>query len=565
MELPNAVLLDKPSRLAMGEVIKGLGDIEDFPGLEWFNSSPCPAHAPDLDRFCMQCGIKLRKHQKVGAARAYMGLPFLLSDTVGSGKTAQVIAFLAMCRQHGELNLGNRAVIVCKQAAVRSVWAAQLRRLAPGLNVLVADGSPAERLAGYMGEWEIAIVSAKTFAPASGAKTSREGDVSVLDRLPAGILVTDDLDELRNHATQVSYAVNRLARRCSRVIELHATPMQKRVVELWCQLQAVGGRDRLGSIGRVRARYVTRGSKMILTDDPEDKTGRTKIRRQTVVDTGLTDDPVLVKEFQEAVGPLVLRRTADDLDDVELPDVEVNPVWIDLSPRQRARYEELRRGVLRVLRGGQEITFTEAKAAYTRGWQICSGLAALDDGPGTDVSAKLDWVVDALTGDLSEEKAVVFVYFKKNVAALSERLSREGVGHVLMWGAETNGQLRDRRLEQFRTDPRCRVLIGTTTIEASLNLQSARHLIAVDTILNPARMEQLVGRIRRDGSAWRTVFFHHLLSPRTQEVGILPLLRREQAMSDIIWGEQSDLFRALNPRQLMQMVAYGLPGVREAA
>jgi SNF2 family DNA or RNA helicase len=559
VDLLNAVLLDRPVRAAMGEVIKGLGDIEDFPELEWFNSAPCPEHAPELNRFCMKCGIKLRKHQKVGAGRLYMGLPMLLSDTVGSGKTAQVIAFLAMCRQNGELNLGNRAVIVCKAAAVRNVWAAQLRRLAPGLNVLVSDGEPADRLAGYMGDWEVAVVSSKTFAPAKGAKTSRDGDVAVLEHMPVGILVTDDLDELRNHTTQGSYAVNRLARRCTRVIILHATPMQKRVVELWCQLQPVGGREALGTLGKVRALYVSRGPKMIVTDDPNDPTGREKIRKQVVVDTGLTDDPVLVRQFQEAVGPLVLRRTADDLDDVELPDVEVNPVWIDLSPRQRQRYEDLRKGVLRVLRGGQEITFTEAKAAYTRGWQICSGLAALDEGEGTDVSAKLDWVVDALTGDLSAEKAVVFVYFKKNVAALSERLRAEGIGHVLMWGAETNSQLRDRRLELFRTDPRYRVLVGTTTIEASLNLQSARHLIAVDTILNPARMEQLVGRIRRDGSAWKTVFFHHLLSPRTQEVGILPLLRREQQMSDIIWGEQSDLFRALSPRQMMQMVAYGLP------
>jgi hypothetical protein len=101
------------------------------------------------------------------------------------------------------------------------------------------------------------------------------------------------------------------------------------------------------------------------------------------------------------------------------------------------------------------------------------------------------------------------------------------------------------------------VLIGTTTIEASLNLQVSRNLIASDTILNPARMAQLVGRVARVGSPYPTVYVHHLLARGTQEDAYLPMLRREGEISDVVWGEKESLFTALSPRQIMRLVAYG--------
>jgi SNF2 family DNA or RNA helicase len=558
--LPDPQTLTPRQRRTLSMRVQVLSDIEPWPDLKYFNSAPCERHAPVLDPLCSRCGIRLRRHQRIGAAWMYLGLPGLLSDTVGSGKTAQVLSVLAMAKEHGELSYDNRAVIVCKAAAVHDPWGNELRRLTPGLDVFIADGDPKERIAGYMGNWEVVVVSDRTFAPARGKHKSRDGDIEYLYDFPVGILVYDDVDAMRNHTTKTSWAINRLANKpdCTRVNGVHATPMQKRLPELWSFLQPVGGTQVLGPITRVQSRYVAQRRKYIWKADPKDPQGRRRIKTPVTVDTGLTDRPERVREFRSLIRPLVLRRTAADFDDVEMPAVQVDPVFLDLHPRQRERYEELRTGVLRRLKAdGEEITQAEAAAAFIRGWQICSGLASLDEGPGTDVSVKMDWTMDALTGDLSEDKAVVFIYFKNNVRAFSQRLEEAGIGHVLFWSAETDKRVRRDRLVRFREDPDCRVLVGTTTIEASLNLQVAPHLIAVDTILNPARMEQLVGRVRRQGSPFNTVFFHHLLAQGTQEDGYLPLLRREQATADIVWGERSEIFQALTPRQLMRLVATG--------
>jgi SNF2 family DNA or RNA helicase len=531
-----------------------------WPELKYFSTQPCARHAPHRVSpvLCTDCGFELRKHQRVGAAWCYYAGQGLDGDTVGSGKTATILAVLAMCKEHGELGYHNRAVVICQAVAVEQ-WATEVRRLLPDLDVFAASGDKESRIAGWLGKWEIAIVSDRTFSPASGRKIQRDGDVALAMQQDVGIVVYDDLDAMRNHTTATYWAVNRIAARASRVIGVHGTALQKRLTELWCALAPVGGRERLGTLSRVKARYTGTRKRIVLIPDPNDPTGRKAYRKQVIEEHGLTDRRDRIAEFQRAIAPLVLRRTAKDLDDVQLPAIQYNPVWIELSRGQRRRYEELRRGVLRRIRDGVEtVSYTEAAAAFTRGWQICSGLAALD-GPGGDDSAKFDWVTDKLTGDLAGEKAVCFVYHRDNVRALSARLTRLGIKHVLMWSEETSKKVRDARVRAFRTDPSIQVLIGTTTIERSLNLQAAAHLIAVDTVLNPKRMEQIVGRVRRDGSPFPTVFFHHLLAAGTQEEGYLPLLRAEEAMSATIWDEEAEMFveSGIGAKMLMNLVATG--------
>jgi SNF2 family DNA or RNA helicase len=186
---------------------------------------------------------------------------------------------------------------------------------------------------------------------------------------------------------------------------------------------------------------------------------------------------------------------------------------------------------------------------------VCAGLATLgeQDGPGTSV--KLDWVENAVVdGDLSDEKVVVFCQFTNTVQALRDRLTLAGVGHAVIWGRDTRKSARAEAQARFWDDPACKVLMGTSAMEASLNLQVSRHLVNVDQLMNPARMQQLAGRIRRDGSAHRAVFIHNLLTRDTQEAGYLEVLGREQALADQVWGESNQLYEALSPLQLLQLI-----------
>lgn len=524
------------TRLKAADRIRGLEDFR-LPDLEWFNSNPCHRHTSLAEGQaavppCRHCGIRLRKHQRIGVAWLYMRGKGLIADQMGLGKTAQAAGLIAACKQAGELDRGRVAVIT--RASAVPQWVDQLCRFLPNMNITHAGGPRKKRIERYLNGWEVIVLGHQMFLQ----------DADLVDRCGVRTLIVDDVDALRHPGNRTAYQIKRLARDCDRVVVLTGTPLQKKLLEMHSILEPLDGYLTFGSATRFKASYVRED--LVRVYSPQ--AGRMINTKKHVGYKNLDD-------FIARLRPFVLRRTPDDLTDVDLPAISANEVWLDLYPAQRRRYEELRRGVLRMVRAGAErIRHAEAGAVFTYGSAICAGLTALgdEDGPGT--SAKLDWVEQALTGDLAEEKVVVFCRFTKTVATLAERLTRAGVGHVIIWGREPDKAERQRRQNAFWDNASCRVLIGTEAIEQSLNLQVARHLINVDQLLNPARMQQLAGRIRRDGSSYRTVFVHNVLTRDTQEEGILDMLQREQALADHVWGETNELFEALSPLALLQLI-----------
>jgi len=514
--------------------IRTLKDIK-LPELKYFNSSPCANHEIP-NPACQQCGVVFRKHQRVGVAWLYLAEKGLLADSVGTGKTIQAAGNLALMKQAGELE-ESKALVICRPAAVPQ-WESQLNRLLIDCPVIVGDGVKKKRIEKYMdASWEICVMSYQMVI----------NDLEALDlAFNFQAVFMDDVDPLRNGDTATSYALNRISRKSPRIPILTGTPLQKRLQDLYNVLQPLNVRNVLGSPISFERRYL---QKELVSE--ASSSGKITTSRKVVGYQHLD-------EFKEKISHLTLRRTASDIDDVDLPAVIPTNVFLEPYPLQMEKYNELKQGVLRIIKAhnaGEEIKRTTAIAKFIYGAQICGGLAALgeDDRPRTSV--KLDWLEDKLVdGDLSDEKVVTFINFKNNVRALQARLDRHGVKYVTIWGENRSNADRFAAQQQFWNDPDCHVLIGTTSIEQSLNLQIARHLVNVDMIMNPSRMEQLAGRIRRDGSTHSSVYVHNLLTIGTQEEGYLPVLEREQALIDHIWDSRSELFAALSPLELLTLV-----------
>src|SRR5512139_3301488 len=205
------------------------------------------------------------------------------------------------------------------------------------------------------------------------------------------------------------------------------TPLQKRLAELYNVLEPIGGRDLLGSEAAFRRRYVRTEAVATFVRGGRERTVSREVGYQNI------------EEFKQKIAPLALRRTAADIEDVTLPSVIPHNIDLDLHPRQRLKYEELRSGVITIVRErGVEIKHAEAMAKVHYGAQICGGLATLGEADGPGASVKLDWVLDTLGegGDLDGEKAVIFCAYKATVRALQNRLARAGIGYVTVWGEE---------------------------------------------------------------------------------------------------------------------------------
>jgi SNF2-related domain/Helicase conserved C-terminal domain len=581
MTFPDVRRMDPVARQQAALAVKRSADVAGFPRLAYWNYDPCPAHAGNGGPVtgCRACGVQFRKHQKVGVTWLALAGRALLADSTGTGKTVQVAGLLAALKETGELGTGNRAVIVPRASAIGQ-WQAELRRMIPRIAVVAATEDRATRARRLLAPWEVCLIGPEMLA------NKKAGGVHDLLQFPIGTVVADDIDPLHDRTNRTSWAIRKLAERASRYYPASATPLQKRLLQLYDILEPAGGKDVFGSRAAYEHRYVeTRkvwytvpgrpgtcprcggtvryrrgfweneaGQQRCVDGQPHASAGgRIPEQKYRTVETGVVE--ARLPEFQARLEPLVLRRTDADLDDVSMPEVVPVQVWLDPTKEQQRRYAELRKGVLRTLNEhGEAVTRPAADAAWMRGWQICSGLATLDENGHHDDSAKLDWVADKMSGDLAASKAVVFVNFKPNVAALAHRLAALGIGYEVIWGNDRRGAERERAKSRFWHDPGCRVLIGTTSIEQSLNLQVAQHLIAVDTIMNPQRMVQLIGRIKRDGSPFRTVWFHQLLLRGTQEDYIPDQLAREQGLADQVWGERSTIFARAQPVDLLNMI-----------
>ncbi len=527
------------TRHVLADKIRTMGDFK-LPDLEWFNSSPCERHSTleeglrQMPSPCRRCGVKFRAHQRVGIAWLHMRGSGLIADQVGLGKTAQAAGLLAVIKQTGELD-GQRVVVVCRPAALPQ-WVAELQRFLPRLHVIDNVGTRSQRVDKYLSRWDVLVTGYQMLLR----------DHEHLDEFKLGAFIVDDVDPLRNPKNQSAAAIKRIARESRRVIILNGTPLQKRLREMHSMLEPVGG-------------YAVFGSKTNFMNMYE-RTERVKVYNRALGREVVTKKTLGYKNIDDFVAklrPMVLRRTAAHVNDVDLPEImPPNNIYLDLHPAQRQKYDELREGVLRIVAAeGSKVKRLAAVARFIYGAMVCSGLASIGEEDGPGASSKLDWVETMVVdGDLSEEKVVVFCQFTKAVAALSARLERAGVGHALIWGRDNRKAARAEAQTRFWDDPDCRVLIGTSAMEASLNLQVSRHLINVDQLLNPARMQQLAGRIRRDGSAFSSVYVHNLLTRGTQEEGYLDALRTEQAIADTVWGEANQLYEALSPLQLLQLI-----------
>lgn len=491
---------------------------------------------------CRDCAIVFRKHQRISVAWLYFKKNALLADTMGSGKTSSAGGLLAMMKQTGELadidQGGNgRAIIIPRSPALRQ-WQAELHRMMPSLNTQLAVGPKTERHRMYAQRWETLLIGPQMLVNDADALLDTHGQFS--------LVLTDDIDLLRNMDNQAYRAIERFANLSDRTVIMTGTPLQKQLHEMYAQLHPVGGELLFGSLETFKANHIRKERVAEIHPDSKLIIG---FRNQTTYYN--------MDRFKAKIRPLYMRRTAADLDDVDLPTINPEDVLLELYPRQREAYRELQRNVVTLLKDGEiKSKSVHARAKLTYGAQICTGLAALGLPDEPQTSVKLDWVMNNIQrgGDLGNEKVVIFAQYKNTIRALQQRMAGHDIGYVTIWGDDNNSQHRADAVERFWQDPECRILVGTQAIEQSLNLQVARHLINLDMIMNPARMSQLAGRIRRDGSAYKHVYVHNLLTVDTQEERYLPLLEREAALASYVWNESDELFKALSPEQMLRLI-----------
>lgn len=515
--------------------LKEASDVR-LPRLKYWSYDACAAHAPTPKPDCefRACGGELFAHQRVGVMWLYLCKKGLLGDLPGLGKTGQTLFLTALLKERGELT--DRMVVICQTPSALQ-WFAEAQRWTPKLQteVIYAGMTKAARVERYVKNWDLLIIGWHMVLK----------DWQMLERFGVKNWAIDDVDPLLNHDTKAHQRIVNLTQDAERVVVMHGTSIQTKLQQLHAALLPAGGFETFGTLGQFEARYVRKEYSREIT-----RSGRVFTREIT---TGYRHG----EELKKKLSPLVLRRTYDDLTDLRMPTLmPPETVWLDLHQPQRERYTELQAGVIRLKRDeGETIKHAAALARVSYGQAICSGLPAIGDPDSKFGSVKLDWVMQQVTGPWEDRKVVCFIKNIGLVKAAQQRLTNAAIGFATVWGQDASAKSRDSEIGRFWTDPNCRVLLGTSSIERSLNLQVANILVNVDTLYNPSRMQQLAGRVRRAGSAHQHVWVFTLLTRDTQEERLMPVLERRQAVADYVWSDTNDLFQPLSPIELLSLIS----------
>lgn len=455
----------------------------------------------------------------------------ILGDVTGTGKTIHAIGLAAILLAKQEA----KRIVICVVAGTEGQWQEEFAKLLPGARVVTNRRlDKAKRRAVYKADWDV-LVSTYDLA---------WRDAPLIATIQPDLLWCDESTSFKNRETKTAEGLRTIAAYSKRVVCASATPIQNSLLDIFAQLEVLGlsgsPATLFGDEEQFKSRYC-----VIQTETIHVKGGRLRSKQRIVAYQNL-------EHFVATLGPYYLRRTEGSGD---MPDVVAEDVFVPMNKDQRERYEQYAIGRV----DGVEIS-PAGKATWLL--QACNNLAIPEKDISLDSSGKVDWLMEALDERLVDEqgepaKVVVFCRWLYGITALTNRLRDAGIGYGVIQGGMP-GEEKDEVRKRFWDDPDCRVCIITTAGEMGLNLQCARYVICLDLMLNPSRMEQILGRIKRSGSKHRKVFMLRLVASDSIEAAVLRMLQVKQALADFVHGDASDLFKELSDAELTTLIRHGV-------
>jgi len=457
----------------------------------------------------------LRPYQREGLGwlnfLRQFGFGGCLADDMGLGKTVQVLALLEERRAAGE---GTSLVVVPRSLVFN--WEQEASRFAPRLKILVHGGPERRRGISHLKEYDVVITTYGTLRRDVASLRAFEFDYAVLDEAQA----------IKNAGTEGAKAA-RLIRARHRVA-MSGTPIENRMSELWSLLEFLnpGLLGRASVFGTLVKRLEGQGNA------EEREQSRTLLAR--------------------AVRPYILRRTKAQVTP-ELPERLEQTLVVELSPKERALYNELRDHYRSSLLGridaqGLAKSKMHVLEALLRLRQAACHPGLVDPSRRGDSSSKIDTLLLRVAEATAEDhKVLVFSQFTSLLSIVRDQMDAAGTRYAYL-----DGDTRDRQkvVAEFQEEAECKVfLVSLKAGGVGLNLTAAEYVYLLDPWWNPAVEAQAIDRAHRIGQT-RRVFASRLIARDTVEEKVLALQESKRDLADAIVRADNAVVSSLGREEL---------------
>jgi len=478
---------------------------------------------------------ELRPYQERGLAwmsfLGNLGLGGILADSMGLGKTIQLLGLMAHERESSDAPVGP-TLLICPMSLVGN-WEREAARFTPDLRVYVHHG--ADRLTG---QELAAALNAADLAITTYGMVARDRDA--LSEIGWRRVVCDEAQNIKNSATRQAQAVRSLP--AGSRIALTGTPVENRLAELWSIMEFTSP-GLLGPAQQFRTRYAV----------PIERGG----------------DAEATARLKRITGPFVLRRLKTDRAIIsDLPDKLEMKVWCNLTPEQASLYQATVTDMLAKIeaapdgierRGLVLATMAKLKQACNHPAHLLGDGSRLDGRSGK--LARLEEICDEVIA--GGEKALCFTQYAEFGRMLQPYLAARLGYPVLYLHGGTPKKQRDAMVARFQeiTDPSVFIL-SLKAGGTGLNLTAANHVIHIDRWWNPAVEDQATDRAFRIGQR-KDVQVRKFVCVGTVEERIDAMIEEKKALAERIVGTGEGWLTELSVAELRKVISLAPEAVSE--
>lgn len=464
----------------------------------------------------------LREYQERGVQWLWFlyenGFGGLLCDDMGLGKTHQVMAFLIGLREtertHGTF------LVVCPTSVI-SHWERKLAEHAPGLSAAVYYGGQRD--------WPRTADESDVVITSYGILLR---DIDLLSSKPFAVVVFDEIQHIKNAATQSYKAAQRLNVRMK--IGLTGTPIENRLGELKALMDiAVPGY--MGSDERFAQQY------RIPIENDANAVRRKRLSRLI--------HPFTLRRLKKSVLS-ELPAKIEDLNTCRLSEDQVK-LYRDAVDRRGAELQKA------LAQEDAPVPYIHIFALLNLLKQICNHPALVEknyEEYQRYASGKWDLFTELLSECLdSGQKVVVYSQYVGMIEIISRYLSDQNVNWVSLTGASRE---RGRIIARFNQDPDCRVFVGSLKAGGvGIDLVAASVVIHYDRWWNAAREDQATDRVHRIGQK-RCVQVFKLITEGTLEEKIGAIIaKKRNLLETIVEEDDPGLVKTFTRRELLELLA----------
>jgi superfamily II DNA or RNA helicase len=450
----------------------------------------------------------LRDYQKYGfqwlKTLAHYRFGGILADDMGLGKTLQSIAFIVSVLP--EIRNQKLPALIVAPASLVYNWRNELKKFAPEIRTVIADGSKAERrsVLKHVSQLDVIITSYPLL----------RRDIELYGEQSFHTLILDEAQVFKNHTTQTAKAVKQI--RAGYRFALTGTPVENTLEELWSIFDAVF---------------------------PELFQGRKAFHE-------------LPREIvTRRVRPFLLRRLKTDVLK-ELPDKIESLQASELLPDQKKLYvaylAELQQETVKHLNKGFQKNRIKILAGLTRLRQLCCHPALFVEGYAGS-SAKFEQLMEIVAECRSAGKRIlVFSQFTQMLSLIGKELGYQGVPYFYLDGKTPNSE-RVELCSRFNDGERDLFLISLKAGGTGLNLTGADTVILYDLWWNPAVEQQAADRAHRIGQK-KVVQVIRLITQGTVEEKMYELQQKKKNLiEEVIQSGQQEL-SALSEQEIREIL-----------